>query len=139
MCIGGEELLPIRERLAQLVEQLAQVVARLGLGCVGPEEEGEMLALLGNIPMQHEIREQRTQAHGIEASDRLAVVEQDEIAKYAKAKGWHRHDRPRFSTPGSSDGRVVSARSTRKQGHEATGSQRNHDLAMCPITRGLPR
>ena len=71
MRIGGEELLPVRERLAQLVEQLAQVVARLGLGCVGPEEEGEMLALLGDIPMQHEIGEQRTQAHGIEAGDWL--------------------------------------------------------------------
>ena len=69
-----------------------------------------------------------------------AIVEQDEIAKYAKAKGWHRHDRPRFSTPGSSDGSVVSARNTRKQGHEATGTSETIYLysrcvrspAVCP-------
>jgi len=40
------------------VEQLAQVIASLSLGCVGPEEEGKMLALLRNIAMQHEIGEQ---------------------------------------------------------------------------------
>ena len=56
--VGREELFHSRKCLAQLVEQLAQVIARLGLGGVGPEEEGKMLALLGNIAMQHEIGEQ---------------------------------------------------------------------------------
>ncbi len=56
--VGREELLNNRKCLAQLVEQLTQVIASLSLGCVGPEKEGKMLALLGNIAMQHEIGEQ---------------------------------------------------------------------------------
>ena len=55
--VGRKELLHSRKYLAQLVEQLAQVIARLSLGGVGPEEEGQMLALLGNIAMQDEIGE----------------------------------------------------------------------------------
>jgi len=51
---------------AQLVEQLAKVVAGLGLGCIRPEEESQALALLRNIAMQDEIGEQGLQAHGIE-------------------------------------------------------------------------
>ena len=56
--VGREELLHSWKCLAQLVEQLAQVIASLGLGCFGPEEEGKMLALLGDIVMQHEVSEQ---------------------------------------------------------------------------------
>jgi len=37
---------------------VAQVIARLSLGGVWPEEEGKMLALLGNIAMQYKIGEQ---------------------------------------------------------------------------------
>ena len=58
VCVGGEEVLNRGKCPAQLVEQLAQVIARLGLGGIGPEEEGKMLALLRNIAMQHEIGEQ---------------------------------------------------------------------------------
>jgi len=58
MRVSREELFHSRKCLAQLVEQLAQVIASLGLGGVRPEEEGKMLALLGNIAMQHEIGEQ---------------------------------------------------------------------------------
>ena len=58
VCVGGEEVLNWGKCLAQLVEQLAQVIASLGLDCVGPEEEGKMLALLWNIAMQHEVGEQ---------------------------------------------------------------------------------
>ncbi len=58
MRVGREELLHSRKCLAQLVEQLAQVIASLSLGGVWPEEEGKMLALLRNIAMQHEIGEQ---------------------------------------------------------------------------------
>ena len=56
--VGREEVLYIWKCLAQLVEQLAQVIARLSLGGVGPEEKGNMLALLRNIAMQHEIGKQ---------------------------------------------------------------------------------
>src|SRR6266699_240603 len=96
--VGREEVLHIRKCLAQLVEQLAQVIASLGLGCVGPEEEGKMLALLGNIAMQHEIGEQGAQARGIEVGHLLVVVKQAKIAKQSEVKGWHRHDRLPFSS-----------------------------------------
>ena len=112
MRVGREEVLHIRKYLAQLVEQLAQVIASLGLGSIGPEEKGQMLALLGNIAMQHEIGEQGAQAHGIEVSHLLVIVEQAEIAKQAEVKGWYRHDLLPFSSSGSSnarEGRVASS------------------------------
>ena len=94
--VSREEVFHSRKCLAQLVEQLAQVIARLGLGGVGPEEEGQMLALLGNIAMQHEIGEQGAQARGIEVGHLLVVVEQAEIAKQSEVKGWHRHDKNHY-------------------------------------------
>ena len=105
MRISREEVLHIWKCLAQLVEQLAQIIASLGLGGVGPEEEGEMLALLGNIAMQNEIGEQGAQARGIEVGHLLVVVEQAEIAKQADMKGWYRHNRLLFSSSSSSDAR----------------------------------
>ena len=96
--VGGEEVLYSRKSLTQLVEQLAQVIARLGLGGVGPEEEGKMLALLRNIAMQYEISEQLAQARGIEADHLLAAVEQAKITKQANVKGWDHHDRLSFSS-----------------------------------------
>ena len=56
--VGREEVQSIRKCLAQLVEELAQVIACLSLGGVGPEEEGKMLTLLGNIAMQYKIGKQ---------------------------------------------------------------------------------
>jgi hypothetical protein len=57
-----------------------------------------MLALLGNIAMQHQIGEQGAQAHGIEVGHLLVVVEQTEITKQAEVKGWYRSDRLPFSS-----------------------------------------
>jgi hypothetical protein len=112
------------------VEQLAQVIASLGLGGVGPEEEGKMLALLGNIAMQHEIGEQGAQARGIEVGHLLVVVEQTEIAKQSEVKGWHRHDWLPFSSSGSSDGRVSSSgnmcMTSRKSSKPSTGDAFDH-------------
>lgn len=107
--VGSEEVLHSRKGLAQLVEKLAQVIARLSLGGVGPEEEGKMLALLRNVVMQHEVGEQGLQAHGVETSHLPIIVDEAEIAEQAEVKGWHRHDRLAFSSSGSGDGRVVSS------------------------------
>ena len=121
------------------MEQLAQVIASLGLGCVGPEEEGKMLALLGNIAMQHEIGEQGAQARGIEAGHLLVVVEQAEIAKQAEVKGWHRHDRLPSSSSGSSDGRGGRVASSGNMYMTSRKYHRSHLLAMRLITFSLPR
>src|SRR6266566_6493520 len=96
MRVNREEVLNCGKCLAQLVEKLAQVIASLGLGGVGPEEEGKMLALLRNIAMQHEIGEQGAQACGIEAGHLLIAVEQVKIAKQSEVKGWHRHDKNHY-------------------------------------------
>jgi hypothetical protein len=63
------------------VKQLALVVTSLGLSCVGPEKEGKMLALLGGITMQHEVSEQRLQAHRVKAGHLLIIINQAEIAE----------------------------------------------------------
>src|SRR5690348_3022168 len=80
MCVSGEVVRNAGKCPTQLVEQLAQVIARLSLGGVGPEEEGKMLALSGNIAMQYQIGEQGLQAQGVEAGHLLLIVDQAEIA-----------------------------------------------------------
>jgi hypothetical protein len=55
--IQVEEVLNFREGQPQPVDQLAQVIARLRFRRVGPEEEGEMAALLRYLPVQRKIRE----------------------------------------------------------------------------------
>src|SRR6266566_9715638 len=125
MRVNREEVLNCGKCLAQLVEQLAQVIASLGLGGVGPEEEGKMLALLRNIVMQHEVGEQGLQAQGVEAGHLPVSVDQAETAEQAEVKGWHHHDRLPFSSFGSSDGRVVSSGNfsitSRKSSKPSTG------------------
>jgi hypothetical protein len=74
------------------VEQLAQVIASLGLGCVGPKEEGKVLALLGGIAMQHEKGKQRLQAHSVEAGHLSVSVNQAEIAEQSEVEGWFHCD-----------------------------------------------
>src|SRR5262249_10756127 len=90
--VGREEVLNCGKCLAQLVEQLAQVIASLSLGCVGPEEEGKMLTLLGDTAMQHEVGEQGLQAHGVEAGHLSVSVDQAEIAEQSEVKGWLHRD-----------------------------------------------
>src|SRR6266568_8875698 len=112
------------------MEQLAQVIASLGLGGVGPEEEGKMLALLRNIVMQHEVGEQGLQAQGVEAGHLPVSVDQAETAEQAEVKGWHHHDRLPFSSFGSSDGRVVSSgnmcMTSRKSSKPSIGDASDH-------------
>src|SRR6266550_9134078 len=112
------------------MEQLAQVIASLGLGCVGPEEEGKMLALLRSIAMQDEVGEQGLQAQGVEAGHLPVSVDQAETAEQAEVKGWHHHDRLPFSCSGSNDGRVVSSgnmcMTSRKSSKPSIGDASGH-------------
>src|SRR6266516_6825557 len=90
--VSREEVINRRKCLAQLVEQLAQVIASLGLSCIGPEEEGKVLALLRDIAMQHEVGEQGLQAHSVEAGHLPVSVDQAEIAEQSDMKGWLHRD-----------------------------------------------
>src|SRR5215831_3714459 len=86
--VGRGELQSFGKCLAQLMEQLAQVIARLSLRCIWPEKEGQVLALLGNIAMQHEVGEQGLQAHVVEACHLPITIDQAEIAEQSDVKGW---------------------------------------------------
>src|SRR5690348_5546289 len=79
--VSREELLNRGKRLTQLVEQLAQVIASLGLDSVGPEKEGQALALLRHITMQHEVGQQGLQTHTVEAYRLSVSIDQAEISE----------------------------------------------------------
>ncbi len=70
------------------MKELAQVIAGLRLGRIGPKKEAKMLALLGNTTMQHQIGEQGLQARGSKGSHLLVVVMQVETAKQADVQNW---------------------------------------------------
>jgi len=54
MGIYLKKTIRIRQRLAELKYELAQVITRLRFGGVRPEEEGDLLADLGGIGMKYE-------------------------------------------------------------------------------------
>ena len=54
--------LGLGQPVAQCVEELPQVGVRLGLGAVGPEEEGDLLARQRGVAMQNQVGQQRLQA-----------------------------------------------------------------------------
>jgi hypothetical protein len=87
LLVGSEEVFNFGKGLAQLVEQLAQVIASLGLGGLRLEKKGQVLALLGGIVMQDEIGEQGLQAHAVEACHLSISVDQAEIAEQSDVKG----------------------------------------------------
>jgi hypothetical protein len=121
--VGREEVLNCRKCLEQLVVQLAQVVASLSLGCVGPEEKGKMLALLGDIAMQHEVGEQGLQAHAVEAGHLSVSVDQAEIAEQSDVKGWLHRD--------LLDSRFSNERTTRS--FQPANAQRSRDQKEYPL------
>jgi hypothetical protein len=94
--VGREEVGSVWKGMARLMEQLAQVIACLRLGGIRPEEEGQVLALLRHVAMQHEIGKQCLQPYGVETGHLLISVDQAEIAEQAYVKGRSRRDRPPF-------------------------------------------
>ena len=65
--VGDEEALRIGQRVAQLVEDLPEVVARLRLARVRPEDEGQVLAQLRRVAVQEQVGEQRVQPRRVTA------------------------------------------------------------------------
>jgi len=52
-----EEAIGVRQRAAQVVQDVPQVRPRLGLGRVRPEQEREALPRLRRVAIQDEVRE----------------------------------------------------------------------------------
>jgi hypothetical protein len=77
--VGLQEAIRVRQSVAQLMQQLAQVGARLSLTGVRPEQKREVLAQLWGIAVQNQVGEQRMQARGVDAGDQLLAVDQAEI------------------------------------------------------------
>jgi hypothetical protein len=48
----------MREGPSQVIQQLAQIGMGLRFRRIGPQEKGQMGAILGRVPVQHEVGEQ---------------------------------------------------------------------------------
>jgi hypothetical protein len=83
--VGMEKAIGRRQRTAQLVNQLAQVITGLGFVRIGPEEESEVLPWLGNIAMQYKVGEQRLQARRGDGRHPLVAVGKAAIAQQLDA------------------------------------------------------
>jgi hypothetical protein len=53
MGVSAKKAICIRKRLAQLKDELSQVIASLGFGCVRPEQKRDLLARLGGICVEN--------------------------------------------------------------------------------------
>src|SRR5947209_2179257 len=58
LSISGHKLSGVREGLAQVIEQLAQIGMGLRFRRIGPEEKGQVRAVLGSTSMQHQVGKQ---------------------------------------------------------------------------------
>jgi hypothetical protein len=65
-----EEAIGVGQRAPQVVQDLAQVRPRLGLGGVGPEQEGEALARLRRVAVDEQVGEQRFRPRRLERGER---------------------------------------------------------------------
>ena len=82
--IRPEEGMGPGEHAAQAVEQVAQIGARLGIGGIGPEEKGQMLARLGGAGMQQQVGEQGLQPPGLDGHGDgfpLVLLRQEKISQ----------------------------------------------------------
>lgn len=76
------------EGVAEEVEQVAQVGARLGFGGIRPEEVGEAGAGLGGVAVEEEVSEEGLEARGINLRDGCVVVAYAEIAQQRDGQQW---------------------------------------------------
>jgi len=53
LAVRTKKAICIRERLAELKDELSQVIAGLGLGSIRPEQKSDLLARLGRICMEN--------------------------------------------------------------------------------------
>ncbi len=65
---------------------MAQVGLRLGVGGVGPKEEGQALARLGCGAVKQQVGQQRLLARGVERGQRRVAEQQAEAAEQVDAE-----------------------------------------------------
>jgi hypothetical protein len=56
--VDNQQAIVFGQHLAQLVQELAQIVASVGFGRVGPEQKGDVLAQLGGASVKNQISQQ---------------------------------------------------------------------------------
>lgn len=74
------------ERFSKLVEELAEIVSRIRLLDVRPEEECEMRTRLRRLRMQHQISEQGLKARTGELPQRRAIERGAKLTEKAYVK-----------------------------------------------------
>ena len=98
--VGEEEALRLGQRVAQLVENLPEVVARLCLARVRPEGEGQVLAKLRRVAVEEQVAEERVQPWRMDGGHRLVSVHEAESAEEADVQGRLRaHGRAPYRRP----------------------------------------
>jgi hypothetical protein len=108
---GGrlQEPVGVGQGPAQDVEQVAQVGPGLGLAGVGPEQEGQALAGLGRLPVEHQVGEQRLGPGRAERRHRDRAVAQVELTEEPDPQVRGAHGLP----PSNRDAIVRSRKSER--------------------------
>ncbi len=85
--VRDQEAVRVRQGVAQLVEDLPEVVAGLRLARVRPEDEGQVLSQLRRVPVQEEVREQGTEPRRADPGHRLVAMRQAEPAEQTDVEG----------------------------------------------------
>ena len=106
LSLGGHKMAGVRERLAQVIEQLAQIGMSLRLRRIGPEEKGQVRAILGSTPMQHEVGQQGLDAGNRDRGHRCFTRHQQEVTQQRQVEGRNHQQLP-FSDPGNRFHRVL--------------------------------
>jgi hypothetical protein len=81
LALAAQTAVAVRQSLAQEMNQISQVGARLFFGRVGPQEEGEVLARLRCASMEDQVGQQGAQARRMNGRHADAVVGQSELAQ----------------------------------------------------------
>ena len=86
LSVGGHEVVSGGKGLAQVIEQLAQVGMGLRFLRIGPEEKGQVRAILGSAAMQHQVSQQRLDTRDSDCQGGL-TRQQQEVTEQRHVKG----------------------------------------------------
>ena len=122
--VGVDPVLVIRPRLAELMQELPQVVSALCLASVGPESGRHLLPRLGRTRMDREVRDQRVQPSTAQRDGAPGHPQRKSAEDLEVQRGIHGPSRPHRGEP-TIEGMPRAAKSHTPRRSERDGLRRD--------------
>src|SRR6266567_7547331 len=100
LLISEYQMVGVGEGLSQMIQELAQIGMGLRFCRIGPEEKGQVRAILRSMTMKHEVGQQRLDTGKRDRGHRCLARHQQEATEERQVE-WGNHRQTPFSDPGN--------------------------------------